>query len=511
MSPRPPASTKIGPSRRLAVDLPAVLGLVGTLQMYLSVSVVVPAAVALWYREPPWPFLGALVIGVACGYGLHLAGRGSGHVGFREGYLVVALTWLLASVFGALPYLLSGDPQLDRPVDAFFESMSGFTTTGASILVDIESVDHSLLLWRQLTQWLGGMGIIVLALAVLPRLRVGGRQLLESEMPGPEVDQLAERIRSTAQRLWFLYLGLTVVLGAILTFFGVVGLDRRMGLFEAVSTTLSTLPAGGFMPTNRSFEVFAPISQWVVIVFMTLAGTSFLLLYGVLVRRRPGIALRDEELRLYLAVLAVASAVLATQLWTDGLASGEGAIRHAVFQTVSITTTTGLASVDFAFWPALALMLLVLLMFAGGSAGSTSGSVKIIRHLMVGKLLRRELRQTVHPELVLPVRLNRVVVDERTLRAIMAFVVLYVGIFIAGTGVLAVDTAIQGPDIRALDLIAVAASMVGNVGQGFGTIGPMASFEPFSDVACLLMMLLMWLGRLELIPVLILFSRRYWR
>jgi trk system potassium uptake protein TrkH len=503
------ATRRIGPVRRFAVDVPAALNLVATLVMYLSVSALAPAAVAVWYREPPWPFLGAFAIAGGAGF-LVQRTTGGGRVGFREGYLVVALTWLAAATFGALPFLLSGDPQLDRPVDALFESMSGFTTTGASILVDVEAVDHSLLLWRQLMQWLGGMGIIVLALAVLPRLRVGGRQLLESEMPGPEMD-FAERIRATARRLWLLYVGLTATMIAILVSFGLTGVDHRMGLFEAVSAAFAALPTGGFMPESRSFEDFAPATQWVTVVFMAIAGANFVLTYRVIVRRHLGAAWRDEELRLYAGLLVAASVVISAQLWAEDLATGEAAIRHGVFQTVSIMTTTGFASVDFALWPTLIVMTFVLLMFVGGSAGSTGGSIKVIRHLVLGKSLRRELRQTVHPELVSPVRLNRLVVDERALRAITSFILLYMGVFVLGSAVIAIAGAIQGPDVRPIDTIAAAATTLGNVGPAFGDVGPMSSFEPFSDVSSLTMIVLMWLGRLELIPVLVLLTRRYWR
>jgi trk system potassium uptake protein TrkH len=354
------------------------------------------------------------------------------------------------------------------------------------------------------------MGIIVLAIAVLPRLRVGGRQLLESEMPGPEMD-FAERIRSTAQRLWFLYVALTAAQIVILTVIGVVGLDPRMGLFEAVSSAFAALPTGGFMPENRSYEDFAAISQWVTAGFMALAGANFVLLYKAFVRRRPQAMARDEEFRLYVGLLAGASAIVAAQIWAEGLAGGEAAVRHGVFQAVSIMTTTGFASIDFALWPTLVLLTFVLLMFIGGSAGSTAGSIKVVRHLLLGKSLRRELRQTVHPEVVVPIRLNGFVIDERTLRALTSFILLYLGVFVAGAGLLAIDGAIQGPDIRPIDTIAAAATTLGNVGPALGDVGPMSSFAPFSDLSTLVMFVLMWLGRLELIPVLVLLTRRYWR
>jgi len=496
---------------RLPVDLAGSLALCGTLLKYLSVSALFPAAIAVGYGEPFWPFLAAAAIAAAVGLGLERVGGDANRVGFREGYLVVSLTWLLAAGFGALPYLLSGNPQLDRPVDAFFEAMSGFTTTGSSTVADLGALNSSLAMWRQFTQWLGGMGIIVLALAVLPRLRVGGRQLLESEMPGPEVDQLTERIRSTARRLWVLYVALTAAEALILAVLGLTGIDDRMSIYNAVAHAFTTLPTGGFSPEARSVEEFAAATQWVIVAFMAIAGINFALTYRVLVRRHPRLALHDQELRLYLALLVVASVVLATELWSRGIETGEAAIRGGVFQVVSTMTTTGYASMDFATWPALALMLLVALMFVGGSAGSTGGSIKVVRHLLLGRVLRRELRQTIHPEEVMPVRLNRAVVDEKTLRAVTAFVLLYVGLFVVGAAVIAIDSAIQGPDVSTVSAIAAAATTLGNVGPAFGFAGPMGSFEPFSDISTVTMTLLMWLGRLEVIPVLVLFTRHYWR
>jgi trk system potassium uptake protein TrkH len=501
----------VGPrSTGLAVDVRAATSLCGTLLKYLSASALFPAAIALGYRENPLPFLAAGAIAAATGLALERVGSSAG-ISFREGYLVVVATWLLASAYGALPYLLSGEEQVDRPVDAFFEAMSGFTTTGGTILTDIESLDQSLLMWRQFTHWLGGMGIIVLALAVLPRLRVGGRQLLESEMPGPEVEPLIDRIRGTAQRLWLLYVALTAVEAAVFTLFGVVGVDRRMGWFEAVSAAFSTLPTGGFMPENRSWEEFAAASQWVAVGFMVLAGANLAVTYRAIMRRQPGLPFRDEEVRIYLAVLTAAGALLAMELASEGVQEGEAAIRHGAFQAISIMTTTGFATVDYTAWPTLAALTLIVLMFVGGSAGSTSGSIKIVRHLLLGKALRRELRQTVHPELVLPVRFNGAVIDERALRGVTSFILLYLGVFALGAAVIAVDTAIQGPGLSAIDVIAASASMLGNVGPGFGDANPMGTFAGFSDVSTLTMTALMWLGRLEVIPLVVLATRHYWR
>lgn len=493
------------------MDVAAALNLVGAILKYMSLAALVPAAVAAGYSEDPWPFLAASGVAAAFGWALERVTQGKEQVGVREGFLVVSLTWLVAAAFGALPYLFSGEEQLASPIDAYFEAMSGFTTTGASVLTDIEGLSRSLALWRQFTQWLGGMGIIVLALAVLPRLRVGGRQLLEAELPGPEVKPLAASIRDTARRLWLLYIGLTALQALVLAGFGWTGVDDRMGLFEGIAHAFTTMPTGGFSTQARSIEAFAPATQWVIVVFMVIAGANFALTYRALVRRQLGILARDEELRLYVALLALGSLVLAAELGSEQLYAGEQAVRHSVFQAVSMMTTTGYASADFTEWTVLALIALVALMFGGGSAGSTGGSIKVVRHLLIGRILRRELDQTVHPELVSPIRLNRAIVDERTLRAVLAFVLLYVGIFALGALGIVIDSARADLEVQAIDAIAVAATTLGNVGPAFGFAGPMGSYEPFSDLSKGIMIVLMWVGRLEIIPVVVLLTRSYWR
>jgi trk system potassium uptake protein TrkH len=496
------------------VDLAAALNLVGALLRYFSLAFLVPAAIALGYGESVWPFLGAAAITAASGAALGLATQGKERVGVREGFLVVALTWLGAAFFGSLPYLLADEPQFSSPLNAFFEGMSGFTTTGASVLTDIEGLSRSLAMWRQFTQWLGGMGIIVLALAVLQRLRVGGRQLMESELPGPELQKLKSSIRDTARRLWLLYIVLTGAEILVLAAFGWIGVDSTMDFYEAVAHAFTTMPTGGFSTEARSIEAFGAASQWAIALFMILAGANFALMYRALVGARPSALARDEEFRLYLALLALASLVIGAQLAAEDLAQGEAVARQAVFQTVSMMTTTGYANTDFNLWLAaapLSAMLLVALMFAGGSAGSTAGSIKVVRHLLIGRILRRELDETVHPEIVTPVRFNHSVVDERTLRAVVGFVLLYVGIFVVGAILLLIDSSRAGVDVSPFEAIAAAATTLGNVGPGFGFAGPMGSFEPFSNLSKGIMIALMWLGRLEIIPVVALFTRAYWR
>jgi trk system potassium uptake protein TrkH len=494
----------------LSVELAASLSLVGGLIKYLSLSLAFPAAVAVGYDESPWPFLAAGAIAAVGGLALERATAGRGQVGVREGFLVISLVWLLAPAVGALPYLFSGEDQLASPVNAYFEAMSGFSTTGSSVLTDIEGLNRSLMMWRQFTVWLGGIGIIVLALAVLPRLRVGGRQLLEVELPGPEVD-LAATIRETAQRFLGLYLAITAAEIATLSAVAWTGLDEQMSFYDAVAHTFATLGTGGFSTRAESIGAFGAASQWVIAVFMLVAGTNYALMYLALVRRRVGNFARDEEFRLYMAIFVLASAILLIELLRADIAHGETALRDAVFQTASIVTTTGFASANFDGWTVLTSVTLVALMFSGACAGSTTGSVKVIRHLLVGRILRRDLTQTVHPELIVPIRFNRVYVDDQTLRGIVVFVLLYVGCFALGALLLVADGSRSGLELTAFEAISAAATTLGNCGPAFGFAGPYGSFEPFSDASKILMTALMWLGRLEIIPVAVLLMRSYWR
>ena len=502
----------------LGVDVGGALNLVGALMKYYSAAFLFPIAIALGYHESPWPFVGAALIALGAGLALELVTEGKERIGPREGFLVVSLAWLFGAFFTSLPYVLDGVPagdgslQLRNPLNAYFEAMSGMTTTGASVLTDIPAMEHSIAMWRQFSQWLGGMGIVVLALAVLPRLRVGGRQLLETEAPGPELDPLATSIRQTARRLWIAYLVISALMVATLTFVAWTGLDERMSFYEAVAHMFSTLATGGFSTRARSIEEFGAASQWTITFFMAVAGANFALTYRALFRRQLRPALRDEELRLYVAFLALGTILLFSDLVQEGILSGEAAIRHAAFQATSMMTTTGYASVDFAAeWTSLAAIILVALMFVGGSAGSTGGAIKPIRFLLLGRILRRELDQTVHPHVVLPIRFNRAVVDERTLRAVVAFVALYVIVFALGALGIAIDSGRADVDVGAFDAIAASATTLGNVGPGFGFAGPMGSFEPFSPLSKAIMVVLMWMGRLELLPVAVLLTRSYWR
>jgi trk system potassium uptake protein len=496
----------------LGVDVGSSLNLVASVLTYVGAAFLLPAAIALGYGEPVWPFLAAGAITAGVGLLVQRGTVGRERVGIREGFLVIALTWLAVPAFGALPYLFADEPQLANPINAYFESMSGFTATGATVLTDIEVLDNSLLMWRQFTQWLGGMGIIVLAVAVLPRLRVGGRQLLQSELAGPtEVERLSTTIRETARRLWVLYVGLTVIAVAVLTLYGWTGADSAMGFFDATAHAFSALAIGGFSTREDSAGAFSALTQWTLLLFIVLAGINFLRLYLAFVQQKFRAVVRDEEFRLYVTFIVVGSALLLVELLAGGLASGEEAVRHGVFQAVSIMTTTGYATADYTAWSPLAELTLLILMFVGASAGSTGGSIKVVRHLLMFRIIRRELDQTVHREVVAPVRLNTGAVDERALRGVVTFIVLYIGLFALGALGLVVDARRAAVEVASFEALGAAAACLGNVGPAFGFAGPFGTYEPFSDLSTGVLTGLMWLGRLEILPVAVLLTRSYWR
>lgn len=495
--------------RSLGVDLPAALNLIGALLKYLSLAFLFPIGIALGYGESVWPFAIGGGVTFLSGAGLEFATRGKERVGPREGFLVVAATWLLGAVFMSVPYLLAEEPQFDAPIDALFEAMSGMTTTGSSVLTEIPALNHSLAMWRQFSQWIGGMGIIVLAIAILPRLRVGGRQLFASEAPGQEFQSLTSSIRETARLMWILYVSLTALEILVLSLIGWSGIDDQMNLFEAVAHAFTTMPTGGFSTRARSIEEFGAATQWTIIVFMILAGTNFVLLYGVARRRMNPV--RDEEFRTYVGILGVASAIILTSLLSADISTGERALREAIFQAVTATTTTGYANADFALWTPLTAMIMLALMFVGGMALSTGGSVKVVRHLMLTKVFRRELDQTIHPEIVRPLRFNESSVDEKIVRGVGFFILFYVALFVLGAIAITIDSARAGVEATPFEAISASATTIGNVGPGFGFLGPMGSFEPFSDLSKAIMIVLMWMGRLELVPVAVLATRRYWR
>ncbi|WP_121822149.1 TrkH family potassium uptake protein [Halostella salina] len=504
------------------VDWRASLSLVGTVVKYLAVALVLPLATAAWYGEGLLTFGATILLAVTAGTALERLDPDP-DLGAREGFLMVGLTWLAVAIVGAVPYLIAGEGTVAAPANALFESMSGFTTTGATVMGDISFDTHSraLMIWRQQTQWLGGMGIVVLAVAILPELSVGGAQLMDAEAPGPGIEKLTPRIAETARVLWLVYLGFTVLEFVLLYGLHMGGHAPNMTFYNAVAHPLTTMPTGGFSPEARSIEAFSAVVQWVIIPFMIAAGTNFALFWHVL-RGEPSNLLGDSEFRTYAGAIGVVSALGAVILFTGPNLVGpdnpfpvagnlESSLRHATFQAVSIVTTTGYASMDFEVWSGPAQYVLVFAMFVGGSAGSTGGGIKIVRWLVILKSIRRELFTTVHPEAVRPVRLAGRALDERALRGIYAFTLLYFALFLIGALLIAVDAARVGLDLAVIEALTASAATLGNIGPGLGMVGPMGSYLDFPTTSKLLMVGLMWIGRLEIIPVLVLLTSGYWR
>jgi len=516
---------------RVRVDWRSATSLVGSVLKYLAVPLCLPLIVALGYGQDIVPFAVTMIVTVLVGVALEQLDDDP-DLGAREAFLMVALTWLAVTVIGMIPYVIAGwgtQSTLANPVNALFESMSGFTTTGATVMgsISFEQHSHALLLWRQLTQWLGGMGIVVLAVAILPELSVGGAQLMDAEAPGPGIEKLSPRIAATARALWLAYLGFTVLEFLLLYGLHHAGYAPNMDLYNAIAHPLTTLPTGGFSPEARSIEAFSAAVQWVIIPFMVVAGTNFALFWRAF-DEDGRVFSEDSEFRFYAGVMAVLSAVLAGLLFSGvgpGLATiaenvlpipgnVERSLRHAIFQVVSIVTTTGYASMDFNTWSQPAQYLLLFGMFIGGSAGSTGGAIKIVRWLVIVKSLKRELFTTIHPEAVSPVRLGGRTLDERAMRGIYAFTLLYLVIFFVSVALLALNTARTGAfdgSLTVLELMAAIAATLGNVGPGFGAIGPMNSYLDFAPSSKLFMVFLMWIGRLEIFPVLVLLTQAYWR
>ncbi|MBS1879560.1 MAG: TrkH family potassium uptake protein [Actinobacteria bacterium] len=510
------AATPVRRGRRgaLGVDVDAVLDLLGGVLKWIGPAFLAPAAVALAGGEPSWPFLVAGAATSAAGVALDQVTdeRREERIGPREGFLVVALIWLLVPAFGALPFLLGNVPQLSNPVDAYFEAMSGFTATGATVLSHVEGVGEAMLFWRQLSHWLGGMGIIVLAVAVLPRLRVGGRRLLQAELAGPaEIEPLTATIRQTARRLWGLYVGLSIVSTLVLAAFGWLGLDPSLNLFDAFSYATSAVALGGFSPRDGSASTLAPITQWALLLTMLISGINFLRLFRLLVQHQVRAVSRDEELRLYLFLFLFAAALLLAEALAEGRLGFATAVRETAFQAVSTMTTTGLAVGNYTHWGPLATMTLLLLMFIGASAGSTGGSIKVIRHLLLFRIVRRELVTAAHTDMVVPIRVNGIAVDERSLRSTIGFVALYLLAFALGSLGLVIAARQAHTGLDAFEAIGASASCLGNVGAAFGFAGPFGSYAPFSDLAKVILTFQMWLGRVEIIPVIVLFTRSFWR
>ncbi|TYT63187.1 TrkH family potassium uptake protein [Natrialba swarupiae] len=507
---------------RVRVDWRSSCSLTGTVLKWLAVPLLAPAALALLDGGDPVPFVVAIAVTIVVGIGLEQLSA-ERELGQRESFLMVALTWLGVAFVGAIPFFLAGLGSggessfagvVDGPVNALFESMSGLTTTGATIMNgwDFENQPRSILLWRQLIQWLGGLGILIVAIGLLSHLMVGGAQLMETETQTRNVRKLRPHISETARLIWTIYVGITVL--AVVVFYGLhlLGLAPNMTLFNAVSHALTSVATAGFSPEPQSIGAFEPIVQWSVIPFMIVGSTNFVLLYYITQGEfdRP---VNSEELRFYLATLAFFGAVVVAILAFDpdielGL---EPTIRHGLFNVVSLVTTTGYASTDFNLWTPGAKHMLFLCMFLGGMAGSTTCSIKSLRWLVVLKAFKRNLFTAVHPDAVRPLRVSGGVVDEETINDIFGYVMLAIVIFFVLTIFLVVDAARAGEFVTEFEALGAAASIFLNIGPAFGMAGPMDNYAGFPTSSRAVMIVMMWIGRIEIVPVLVLLLPAFWR
>jgi trk system potassium uptake protein TrkH len=477
----------------------AVLSAVGLLTAFAGLTMLLPAAVSAAYLEP----VAALAIvesaGLTAGLGW-LVYRRFGpitEISIRDGFAIVTMAWVAVAAAGCLPYLLTGS--IPSFTGAFFEAMAGLTTTGATVVTDIDRLPRGVLLWRSQTQWMGGMGIIVLSVAILPVLGIGGMQLLSAEIPGLAPDRLRPRLRQTASLLWGVYVLLTIAEALLLWIGG-------MTLFEAVNHAFTTMATGGFSTEDASLGAFpSPFVQYVVATFCVLAGVNFTLHYSWMIGRWNAVA-RNRELRVYLVIVTIATAALSLIVYLPGDVSGvEASFRVGFFHVASIMTTTGYATVDYDGWSPAARILLLLLMLIGGCTGSTAGSVKVLRYMLVAKQARVAMRRLLHPQGVFVHKLDGKIVSEEAMSSVSGFLLLYLTAFAAGTLILALlglDTATS---------VGATAATLGNVGPGFGLVGPSQNYAALPGAALWLLSFLMLLGRLELFTVLILFTRGYWR
>lgn len=427
----------------------------------------------------------------------------------REGYIVVAFGWIIMALTGSLPYVVTGS--IPNFTNAFFETMSGYTTTGASILNDIEAMPKGILFWRSLTHWIGGMGIIVLAIAILPLLGIGGMQMFAAEAPGPSADKLHPRITDTAKRLWLIYFGYTAAETLLLSVAG-------MSFFDAINHALCTVSTGGFSTKNASVAHWngQPIIQYIIILFMFLAGTNFVLSYFAF-KGKVQKVLHDEEFKLYFKFIAIFTAIAALLIYFKADVSvssidhpmvwgeGESAFRHALFQVLAIVTTTGFVTADYTLWTPFLVVFFFGLMFLGGSAGSTSGGVKVVRHLLLIKNGFLEFKRALHPSAILPVRYNMKAISGDIVFNILGFFILYMLSFIIGALVFSMF------QLDFASAIGLAASSLGNVGPALGDFGPVNNYAALPPLAQWWASFLMLIGRLELFTVLVLFTPFFWR
>ena len=480
------------------MNLILTLRILGALLLYLGGTLLVPLPISLYYHDGAWQsFIYSALTCFSVGGILFCGCQSQKELSVREGFAIVTFGWAFFALFGALPYLYSG--AIPAPVDAIFETMSGFTTTGSTILTEIEIVPKSLLFWRALTHWLGGMGIIVLSLAILPMLGVGGMQLFKAEVPGPTADRLRPRIQDTAKLLWGVYLLLTVAETFLLMLGG-------MSFFDAICHSFATLATGGFSTRNASVAAYdSSYIDGVITIFMILAGVNFTLHFHLLRGK-----LRDfhsnEELRFYLGIIVAATALIIGFNWYHNTYQQFGEnFRYSSFQVASIITTTGFGTADYETWPVLTQYILVLLMFIGGCAGSTGGGMKVVRILLLFKHAQVQVFRLIHPRAIRLVKLGNRPVDREVLQSILGFFALFIGSFVFASLLLAAC---------GMDLVSGGAAVIAclsNIGPGLGSVGPVDNFAHVPVFGKSVLIICMLMGRLELFTVLVLFFPSFWR
>ncbi|MHC1611045.1 MAG: TrkH family potassium uptake protein [Candidatus Methanospirareceae archaeon] len=484
------------------MDKKIVFGSIGSIVKYLGILMILPLGVAIWYGERPihiTPFiiktwLIPLAITTISGVILErMIGVRTGVIKRREGFAIVGLGWLAVASFGSLPYIFSG---VLSPVDAFFESMSGFTTTGSTVILNLGEVDRSILLWRSFTQWIGGMGVILLFIAVLPTFGIAGSQLFDREFPGPMTERIRPRVQVTARMLWSIYLLLTVVEVMALFY------AAKLPLYDALCTAFSTMPTGGFSPNPENIAGYMnPIAELIIVVFMFLAGMNFVLHYSLI--RKPRKILANKEFQVYCSLLFTATSVITADLYIHKFASIQEAFRYAGFQAVSIMTTTGFTTTNFDAWPHLSRIILLSLMFIGGCGGSTGGSIKVIRIYILLKYVGLRMREILYPHAVFVLKSGRTPVSEEVVQGIIAFIFSYILIFLVSS----IAMTALGLDI--LSATSSVAATLGNVGPGFGLVS--VNYASVPIIGKIILSLCMWMGRLELFTVLVLLRPDFWK
>lgn len=477
-----------------------ILNALGIILVAFGIIMVSPVAVALLEQEYSsiLPFVTGSLTSIAFGLLFQKYGgfsRNFDNLKRNEGLLIVSLAWIITAAMGAIPYLFYGL----HPLDAYFEAVSGITTTGATILTDFSLYPKDFFFWRSLTQWLGGMGIIVLFVAILPQFAVAGRQMFFAEAPGPTEEKITPRITHTAKALWLVYTLLTLLEIILLVLAG-------MPLFDAVCNGLSTMAAGGFSPNPLSIMGYENSKvTWIITCFMFLAGSNFALQYRVLLQQKPLALFKSEEFRFYTAIVLFCSVSLCIALLINKTSGLPDSIRDSLFQIVSIITTAGFSSADFALWSVAAQTILFTVMLVGGCAGSAGGGVKVVRVLFGFKYLKREMIQIIHPQAILSIKIDHKSVPDDIGRQILGFLLFYLVLMTASTLIV---TIIEGD--AGIGLVGTAAT-IGNIGPGYGEIGPMGSFGGLSVATKIIFIINMIVGRLELIPFLAMLNLDFWR